>query len=49
VTAPEPRVWVTEIGYPPASNGPLHILHSPMPPPEPLPDPVPDPEPEAEL
>jgi len=43
------REYVTLIGYPPPGNGPLHVLHSPMPEPEPLPDPLPEPEPEAEL
>jgi hypothetical protein len=39
VSAPaEARTWVTEIGYPPAADGPLHSLHLPMPAPEPLPD-----------
>lgn len=39
------RQYVTEVGYPPAGNGPLQSLHRPMPAPEPLPEP----EPEAEL
>jgi hypothetical protein len=38
------RQYVTEIGFPPAAGGPLHILHSPMPAPEPLPEPEPEPE-----
>jgi hypothetical protein len=32
----------TEIGYPPVDQGPLQVLHKPMPAPEPLPDPEPE-------
>jgi hypothetical protein len=43
VSAPaEARTWVTEVGYPPAANGPLQVLHKPMPEPEPLPEPEPE-------
>jgi hypothetical protein len=40
--------YVTEIGYPPAADGPLHHLFAPMREPEPLPEPDPDPELEIE-
>jgi hypothetical protein len=38
---PDVRSFVTEIGYPPADNEPLHRLFRPMPEPEPLPEPEP--------
>lgn len=39
MSAPEPRTWITEIGYPPADTGPLQVLHSHMAEPDPLPEP----------
>jgi hypothetical protein len=38
-------VSIAEVGYPLAADGPLQVLHKPMPAPEPLPEP----EPEVEL
>jgi hypothetical protein len=42
MSAPEPRTWVTEIGYPPAGTGPLQFLHSHMTEPESLAEPEPE-------
>jgi hypothetical protein len=42
MSAPEPRIWVTEIGYPPADPGPLQVLHSHIAEPEPPPEPEPE-------
>ena len=39
---PEARLFVTEVGYPPAGTGVLHRLFVPMTEPEPLPEAEPE-------